>query len=233
MNILDSFRGIVATVFVVIVVIGLSWGIARWTAPQYTEIQTVPQERVIDSLTTELHATRINRNDLLDSLRERSHLTDKFRNEIKEAEGTIAQYVRMIGELKLKNDSLRKSAHVIATAYDLLEYRNNNEVGLIDTTLTHSTTWGNGLIGSRAFTYFRNDSVYMAQEIEQLRPVKIDQALIISDDRREVRSIVTSPDFKKLKVESYSELHPVDNNSLPWKWIFAGVGFATGVYVAK
>jgi len=233
MNIQTDIKTIVGLALAGLIVIALSFGIARWTSPTHTEIRTVGKEERIDSLTTALQATRTNRDRLVDSLRETKHLTDKFRQELAEADGIIAQYQEMTGSLKLARDSLEERVEQMAVANDLIIPQSNNSYGFRDTTLTHHATWGNELIGSKAFTHFRNDTIYMEQDIKQLRPVKINQALIVSKDQREVRSIVTSPDFKDLQVKSYSELQPIREDTFPWKWVFMGIGFSAGVYVAK
>lgn len=121
------------------------------------------------------------------------------------------------------------------------------ELPVGDSLLASSSFFGSGLLRSEAVLGFTGTRLMLSPpSIDVLRPVRIDVAVVLSENdggrrfgllRRGwlqpgrmqaaptgVTTIVTSPDFENLRVESFTELKPTTRKQLPWFWVGVGVG---------
>lgn len=90
-----------------------------------------------------------------------------------------------------------------------------------DTTITVTATFGNELFSVQSKNVFDNNELIDTVTMTQLRPIIIDVATKITDDNKAVYTYVSSPDFKDMRVETYTTIKP---KRLKWyHWLGTGV----------
>ncbi len=197
--------------------------ITRYCTPEKTVYSTGKMQEELDSLTVLSQNLYLTKDQIQDSL---SQTSKSFQKYVKKSKEEIASYSRITGELRLHTDSLLN----VAESIGLGALGNNDGTSTYkfrDTTIHSSSVWGDSLLASKASAGIRNDSLYIdAPEILQLRPIRIDVATMIADDNEKVNTLVTSPDFQDLKVESFTTLQK--ENRFPWTEVIAVVAFILG-----
>lgn len=209
-------------VFMALLVVASS-AIVRYLAPEKIVYSTGEQQEQLDSLTVLSRNLRISKSQLQDSLKETSQA---FQEYVDKAEDEMASYSRITGRLKLEVDSLEQVA-ASASLADLVDTDSTSGHQFRDTTLTSRSMWGDSLIGAEARAGIRNDSLFLDPPIvRQLRRVRIDVATFVAGDHSRVNTLVTSPDFDSLRVESFTPLEK--KRRFPWTEIVAVGSFLLG-----
>lgn len=122
----------------------------------------------------------------------------------------IDLYNRIIADLNLEIDQLSKRPVPIPLPGTIR-----------DTTITITATFGDELFSVQSKNVFNNNELFDTLNITQLRPIVIDVATKITDDNKAVYTYVSSPDFKDMRVETYTTIKP---KRLKWyHWLGAGV----------
>lgn len=205
----------IALVFLLLLATG---GIVRYCTPEKVKYSTGEQQQQLDSLTVLSRNLQLSKSQLQDSLAETS---EAFQEYIAKSEDEIASYSRITGKLRLTVDSLENVAASTSLA-DLIDPDSTTGNQFRDTTLTSRSTFGDSLMAAQASGGIRNDSLFLEPPIiQQLRPIRIDIATSIAKDHSRVNTIVTSPDFDSLNVQSFTPLEP--KKRFPWIEI-VGVG---------
>lgn len=205
----------------IVVLIIASIGLTRWLSPEKVIYETEHQERQIDSLTTALQNTRVTSAQLENEL---EGLTDGFRERLASKEEQVVSYNRMIGQLNLKIDSLQS----VGSSISIDSLRGDDGV-IRDTTLYSRSVFGDSLLVATARAGIRDSELFLDQpELRQLRPLRIDLAILLQEKENRVTSVVTSRDFEELHVEAFTALPPPRRRP-PWFII----GVATGFIVSE
>lgn len=206
-------------------------GVTRWLTPPEIIFSTQAQQKELDSLTVELQNTVADKRTILDSL---DRVSDAFRDRLKQKDERIASLSRITGTLRLERDSL--SDVVSAGLIDLVVPVRKDTAGRLregvafrDTTLVARSVFGDSLIAATARGGIRSDSLFVEPpDIAVLRPVRLDVAVLVSDDRTAVHTIVTSRDLQDLRVESMTEIRP-PRRKFPAFWVGMAIGFGGAV----
>lgn len=211
--------------FVVVIVI-VAAGIGRWTSPDRVVYQTDHQQEQIDSLSVALQNTIADRATLR---REIQETTQAFQERVDASEDQIASYSRILGELRLERDSLQQAATRTGLRSLLIPAEAQMATMFRDTMIQSQVTYSDSLFEASATAGIADDSLFVDPPvIRQLRPIRIDLAIMVRPQDNRVTSIATSPDFRDLQVEAWTELQP-PKRRLPWFWIGLGAGLGVAV----
>lgn len=210
------------TIFLVALLVGGS--LAWWFKPAEIIDRTDYQQEKIDSLTTVIRNRMATAESLRDSLAETS---EAFQEYIRESDREIATLTTIRGRLELRIDSLQDSLATSNVPFVDLDI--TAESGIADTTITRTATFGNGLIMATSNNIFQDNQFRDDLSIQQLRDIRIDLALLVSDDRRTVESIATSQDLSTLNVSAQTEIKPPKRKVKWWQWLLLGAIIPEGV----
>lgn len=98
-----------------------------------------------------------------------------------------------------------------------------NEVSR-DTVLRSAAYFGDFLLKSSAVVTFDGSDLSLhPPDISQLRQPSIDVAVLLNERTNGVRTIVTSKDFRNLRIETFTEIQP-NRKRFPWFLIGVGAG---------
>lgn len=208
--------------------------LTRWMSGPSIIYSTEAQQQKLDSLTVELRNTITDRNTILDSL---DATTEAFRERLERRDEQIASYTQIIGSIRAERDSLAERMEVSLT--DLLvdeRVVKGDDAGaessdpplngwmFRDTTLVNEAVFGDSLLVARATGGIENNGLFVnPPEIDFLRPIRLDVAVTIADDKSAVHTIVTSRDLHDLHVQSLTEIEP-PRHRFPRFWVGVGVG---------
>lgn len=206
-----------STLLIAFLVLVIGFGIGWWATPPEVIYQTDHQQRQIDSLTAVVGNERTSKNALLDSLQ---GTTREFQNYIDRHRGEVASLTQIRGRLNLTIDSLQRANQTLS-ALSLLNPVDSGSV-FKDTTLRARETFGDSLIEATSEISIKNDSLSNKINIHQLRPVRIDLAILVNEDQSLVESLATSPDFDSLEVRAQTTLRP-PKKGLHWS-VFVAIG---------
>lgn len=185
----------------------------------------------IDSLTVAKDNVIRSANDIIDSLK---FVTDGFRRELNKKDEVIASYSSIVGNLNLKVDSLsfervrledllaKRNSTLFSEKDSTFKVPKNEFKG--DTVLKSVGYFGDYLLKSNAVVTFNGTDLSLhPPDIVQLRQPSIDVAVLLNEKTRGIRTVVTSTDFRDLKIETFTEIHP-NKKRLPWFLIGIGAG---------
>lgn len=180
---------------------GLGW----YFKPHEIIDRTNYQQQKLDSLTAVIRNRTATAQSLKDSLAQASQA---FQDYINEHQGEVATLTTIRGQLNLQLDSLREANSALSAITLLTPPGDSTGNVFKDTTITTQKTFGDSLLQAISNVRFEADSLSNDITIKQLRPVRIDLALLVSEDRRTVESVATSPDFDSLRVTAQSQIRP-------------------------
>lgn len=211
------------TIFLIALLLGS--GITWWMIPPEVIDRTNYEQEKLDSLTTIIGNRQATNKSLKDSLEQTA---ESFREYVNEHQGQVATLTTVRGQLNTKIDALQDSLEAAQSDFDISFVC--NETTPPDTTLEYARTFSNGLFEVTSFNRFSGDRFNDSLAVQRLRDFRIDLALLVSEDRRSVESIVTSEDFDSLSISAQTQIKPPDRK-LPWT-VFIAIG-AGLVEVAK
>lgn len=208
----------------ILIAAGLSIGLTWWFMPDRVIYATEWQQKQLDSLSVELRNSFITSQALRDSL---ESTTQAFQDRLDRRDEQVASYAKITGRLRLERDSLKS---VSVNLSDLLLTPMNRPM-FRDTTLTAESVYGDSLLVAHAKGGLRSDSLFLeAPDVQMIRPVRLDVAVTITDDRRAVHTLVTSRDLKDIHVEAVTQIRP--EKKFPWFWVGVAAG-AVGMRVVR
>lgn len=191
------------TIFLFVLLLFVGGGLGWYLKPNEVIDRTNYQQEKLDSLTSVIRNRTATAQSLKDSLAQTSQA---FQDYINEHQGEIASLTTIRGQLNLKLDSLQRVNQTLS-ALTLLNPDSSNQV-FKDTTITTIETFGDSLLAAQSDVIFQSDSLENKLRISQLRPVRVDVAILVSDDKRTIESIATSPDFDSLRVSAQTTIEP-------------------------
>lgn len=191
------------TIFLLVLILFVGGGLGWYFKPHEVIDRTNYQQQELDSLSVVIRNRTATAQSLRDSLSETSQA---FQDYINEHQGEIASLTTIRGRLNLQLDSLKRVNQTLS-ALTLLNPDSSGQV-FKDTTITRTETFGDSLLSAQSEVIFKSDSLENKLRISQLRPVRIDVAILVSDDKRTIESIATSPDFDSLRVSAQTTIQP-------------------------
>lgn len=186
-------------------------GFAIWAASLLGVWYFFPKtETVISYETAQVDETVWVRRSVYQNERDLNRRLRRDNAELAKKAKDIDLYNRIIADLNLEIDELSKKPVQIPLPGTVR-----------DTTITVSATFGDEFFSVQSKNVFKNNELFDTLNITQLRPVVIDVATKITDDGKGVYTYVSSPDFKDMRVETYTTIKP---KRLKWyHWLGAGV----------
>jgi len=186
-------------------------GFAIWIASLFGVWYFFPKtETVISYETAQLDETVWVRRSVYVSERDLNRRLRRENADLAKKVKEIDLYNRIIADLNLEIDKLSKKPIPIPLPGTVR-----------DTIITVTATFGDSLFLVHSRNVFTNNELSDFVNITQLRPIVIDVATKITDDNKAVYTYVSSPDFKDMRVETYTTIKP---KRLKWyHWLGAGV----------
>lgn len=208
-----------------VIIIGLVAGnVYQYQNPTVVEISL--GQTAIDSTTWVKRTAFATRGLIIDSLRSQNEtLADRIRR----SKDRIASYTSIIGQLRLKVDSLERGPVRLDSIF-----AGTPDLNVMDTTVTFRKTFSGGLFQVTSDIIFDWPYLDNRLQLTQQRPIRIDMASTLGRDPSRMLIYVTSPDFADLKYQSYTELKL--QKKFPKFWLGAGMGVAatlTGIIVLQ
>lgn len=191
-----------------------SFGFGWFFKPAEVIDRTNYQQETLDSLTSVIRNRHATAQSLRDSLKNTS---EAFKQYIDEHQGEVATLTTIRGRLRTQLDSLA-GVNRRLSAVALLDTLGGQVFK--DTTLVFTRTFGDSLFKVTSNVEFLADSISNRLQLETLRQVRLDVALLVSEDQRTVESLVTSPDFDSLRVSAQTQIE-LPKKRLHWTIILA------------
>lgn len=207
----------------VVVALLVAGNLYQYQNPNVVEVPAGQTQ--IDSTAWVKRSAYASRGMIIDSLEAQNK---KMAEKIRASGDAIAGYTSIVGRLRTEKDSLAEQLK--QKTFDLSALNFTTSGASRDTVFVRTQHFGDGLFEVQSAVKIDYPTLTNDLELQQLRDIRLDVVNTINDDRSRVLTYVTSPDFKELEYQSFTELE--QKKELPWFWIGLAAGaVGTGILI--